>query len=102
MASVKNFHHPGGLDPYPATDALNRLHPRSRRAALSERDGRDGDHRAPSTIRGTSAETVRTTSGSVALQQGVGVPVASDDNEALALVQLACEVPVFHAEADAG
>ncbi len=29
MASVKNFHHPGDLDPYPATDALNRLHPRS-------------------------------------------------------------------------
>ena len=24
MASVKNFHHPGDLDPYPATDALNR------------------------------------------------------------------------------
>lgn len=32
MASVKNFHHPGDLDPYPATDALTRLHPRSRRA----------------------------------------------------------------------
>ena len=24
MGSVKNFHHPGDLDPYPATDALNR------------------------------------------------------------------------------
>lgn len=24
MVSVKNFHHPGDLDPYPATDALNR------------------------------------------------------------------------------
>lgn len=22
MVSVKNFHHPGDLDPYPATDAL--------------------------------------------------------------------------------
>ncbi|WP_231882009.1 GNAT family N-acetyltransferase [Microbacterium aurantiacum] len=33
MASVKNFHHPGDLDPYPATNALNRLHPHSRRAA---------------------------------------------------------------------
>lgn len=32
MASVKNFHHPGDLDPYPAADALSRLHPRSRRA----------------------------------------------------------------------
>jgi len=29
MVSVKNFHHPGDLGPYPATDALNRLHPRS-------------------------------------------------------------------------
>ena len=24
MASVKNFHHPGDLDPYPVIDALNR------------------------------------------------------------------------------
>lgn len=32
MVSVKNFHHPGDLDPYPATNALSRPHPRSRRA----------------------------------------------------------------------
>jgi hypothetical protein len=32
MVSVKNFHPPGDLDPYPDTDALNRPHPRSRRA----------------------------------------------------------------------
>ena len=34
MASVKNFHHPGDLDPSPAIHALTRLHPRSRRAQL--------------------------------------------------------------------
>lgn len=34
MVSVKNFHHPGDLDPYPATNALSRPHPRSRRASL--------------------------------------------------------------------
>lgn len=32
MASLKNFHHPGDLDPCPATGRLNQLHPRSRRA----------------------------------------------------------------------
>lgn len=34
MASVKNFHHPGDLGPYPAANMLNRLHPRSRRASF--------------------------------------------------------------------
>src|SRR5690606_31398921 len=33
MVSVKSFHPPGDLDPYPANDELSPLHPRSRRAA---------------------------------------------------------------------
>lgn len=51
MVSVKNFHHPGDLDPYPATNALSRLHPHSRRATFaqsglrhSSADGDLGEH----------------------------------------------------------
>lgn len=68
MVSVKNFLHPGDLDPHPATNALNQLHPRSRRA--------DNVHYMTAADRWTDDIRTRAAVGGIALVCGTGISAA--------------------------